>query len=97
MVMFMQWASTGKWPRFRNAPVFFTRKILENYIEKFTDRPMRPELPTTLPPWDAKDIAIFLEEVVKGWIEFTGRYWLKELAREQHEFQEQYLDSLEEW
>ena len=86
-VMLVQWALTGTWPKFRNAPVFFVRRILMWSAAK-KHFALESDFPNCSPPWDAKYVAHFLDHTALRWYSLESDSWARELASEEFDSQE---------
>jgi hypothetical protein len=85
--MIVHWALTGTWPKFRNAPVYFVREILEWSAAKTHFVP-ESDFPDTPPPWDAKYAAHFLHRTALGWYTLQCDAWARDIASDAFETQE---------
>lgn len=79
--MLVQWALTGKWPTFRNAPVFFLQQILVWSADKKHFVP-ETDFPDTPPPWEPKYVAQFLDRTALGWYSLQADTWARDIASE---------------
>lgn len=86
-VMLVQWALTGAWPKFRNAPVFFLRQILIWSAAK-KNFALEPDFPNSPPPWNSKYASQFLDKTALGWYSLESDSWARELASEEFDSQE---------
>ena len=86
-VMLVQWALTGTWPKFRNAPVFFLRQILTWSAAK-KHFVLETDFPDTPPPWNSKYVAHFFDRTALGWYSLESDSWARDLASEEFDFQE---------
>ena len=89
-VMITNWALTGIWPQFRNAPVYFVNEILRNSAAKKSFAP-DPDFPTTPPPWEPKYAARFLDRTALLWYSLDSERWAADLASEDFELQERHF------
>jgi hypothetical protein len=92
VLMFTEWALTGKWPLFRNQPVYFVREILcwsldQNYQNQFLD------FPNTPPPWNSKQTMMFLDATIYGWLKYGVKDWVNERTEELFDSEEDDLDT----
>jgi hypothetical protein len=90
-VMLIQWALTGKWPGFRNSPVYFLNLILR-YAAEGSPPLQGQDFPTSPPPWDAKYAAIFFDRTAMSWFYVRADTWARELASEQFDMQKSQID-----
>src|SRR5258708_40279429 len=81
-VMLIQWALTGTWPKFRNAPVYFLNGILR-WVASQKSFPPEEEFPETPPPWEAKHAAHFFEGTALCWFSVEADVWAPELAAQE--------------
>lgn len=89
-VTLTQWALTGTWPQFRNAPVYFLNEILRWSAEKKSFAPEQ-DFPVTPPPWEPKHVAAFLDRTALTWYMIQSGRWATDLASEDFEFQENHF------
>ena len=89
-VMVTQWALTGTWPQFRNAPVFFLNEILRWSAAKKSFAPEQ-DFPATPPPWEPKHVARFLDRTALAWYAIECGHWATDLASEDFELQESHF------
>jgi hypothetical protein len=83
-VMLTNWALTGTWPQFRNAPVYFLNEILRTSASKKSFAP-DPDFPTAPPPWGPKCAASFLDRTALLWYSLDCDRWAADLAAEDFE------------
>lgn len=86
-VMLVQWALTGTWPKFRNAPVFFLRQILSWSAAK-KHFALEPDFPNSSPPWDSKFASHFLDLTALNWYSLGCESWARDLASAEFDFQQ---------
>jgi hypothetical protein len=89
-VMLTQWALTGTWPQFRNAPVYFLNEVLRCSAGKKSFAP-DPDFPATSPPWAPKYAAHFLDQTALLWYSLERARWAADLAGEDFELQERHF------
>jgi hypothetical protein len=89
-VMLTQWALTGTWPQFRNAPVYFLNEILRWSAAKKSFAPEQ-DFPVTPPPWEPKHAATFLDHTALTWCMIQSDRWATDLASEDFELQESHF------
>ena len=95
VIMLVGWALNGKWPRTRNAPVYFTRQVL--FWASSKDWFLRPgDLPEKSPPWTVKEISKFLDLTVKPWYRNEMKGWAEYSARQHFELQQSYLSGFDD-
>lgn len=92
-VMLVHWASTGTWPKFRNAPVFFLRQVLYWGAGK-KGYASDADFPTASPPWEPKHVAHFLDRSALDWYSIQSDAWARDLASEFFDAQENLFDHL---
>jgi hypothetical protein len=85
--MLVQWALTGTWPKFRNASVYFTRKILTRSAAKGRFA-LEKDFPDAPPPWESKYVATFLDRTALGWYSLHLNDWAAEVASDAFDSQE---------
>lgn len=91
-----QWATTGRWPRLRNAPAFFLREALL----AARDRSASAEMPGNkavdfhAPPWSADEAAWLEAETVTAWYSRAVGQWVESQARHWFRFQEDFHNSM---
>jgi hypothetical protein len=86
-VMLVEWARTGKWPQFRNDPVYFVRQILNWWVAKENFRPF-DDFPTEPPPWQSKYTAMFLDHTALSWYLIERDKWARAVSEEAFDSQE---------
>jgi len=64
--MIIQWALTGTWPKFRNAPVYFLNEIFKWAASK-QSLPFEQDFPDTPPPWESKYAAQLFDRTALSW------------------------------
>jgi hypothetical protein len=85
--MIVYWALTGRWPKFRNAPVFFLQQILAWSAEK-KHFVLERDFPDVPPPWEPKQVACFLDRTAFGWYSIKADAWARDVASEEFDSQE---------
>jgi hypothetical protein len=93
-----QWATTGRWPRLRNAAAFFLREAIRSARERSALVPCQDSSREYFygPPWSADEATWLSAMTVEEWYARQLRPWAMEQAQGVFEFQERFLDSLEE-
>ena len=79
--MVVHWALTGTWPKFRNAPVYFLRQILDWSAAK-KHFALETDFPDSPPPWDPKYVAHFLHRTALCWYSLECDAWARGTASE---------------
>ena len=86
-IMLIDWALNAKWPRTRNAPVYFTREVLL-WISSQEWHLWPGDLPDKSPPWTVKHVSKFLDLTVRRWYSTAIQDWAHSLAEECFSVQE---------
>lgn len=92
VTMVAHWGLTGKWPAFRNAPVYVVRQALACWTERENFRRIE-DFPDTPPPWDAKHAAIFLDHTVLWWYSMERKKWSAAIAENAFDHQERIFNT----
>jgi len=81
IIMVVGWSLNAKWPRTRNAPVFFTREVLTWVAQK--EWHIWPgDLSEQPPPWSVAQISKFLDLTVHCWYRTALKDWAISVARD---------------
>jgi hypothetical protein len=81
--MVREWGATGKWPRVRNAPVYFLREALF-----FASSKVMSIKPLSYPPRTTEETTKFIEAAVDQWYDFGMPRWAEKLAKRDFDLQE---------
>lgn len=82
-----EWCKTGKWPRARNAPIFFLREILL-FASLKNAHTTQPTNQPSLPPWASEETTAFIKATFDRWYEFELPQWVEDSAKEAFDLQE---------
>jgi hypothetical protein len=86
-IMLVEWGLHGKWPRTRNAPIYFTREVL-SWVCSQEWHVWPGDLPDKSPPWTVKQVSKFLDLTVRRWYHTGIEPWARLLAQDHFERQE---------